>query len=58
MVHKCWIVNASPLILLGKAGYLHLLSNLAEVIKTPVTVHTTTRRQIAFRVKAGRFVHE
>jgi predicted nucleic acid-binding protein len=38
MVHKCWIVNASPLILLGKAGYLHLLSNLAEVIKIPSAV--------------------
>ena len=25
---------------------------------TPITVHTTTRRQIALRVKAGRFVHE
>ena len=25
---------------------------------TPVTVHATTRRQIALRVKAARFVHE
>jgi hypothetical protein len=28
-----------------------------EVI-TPITVHATTRRQIAFRVQTGRFVHE
>ena len=25
---------------------------------TPVTVHATARRQIAFRVKSGRFVYE
>jgi len=24
---------------------------------TPITVHATTRRQIAFRVQTGRFVH-
>jgi len=28
-----------------------------EVI-TPITVHATTRRQLAFRVQTGRFVHE
>jgi len=38
MASKCWVVNASPLILLGKAGYLHLLGNLAEVIKVPSAV--------------------
>jgi hypothetical protein len=27
-----------------------------EVV-TPVTIHATTRRQIEFRIKAGRFVH-
>ena len=26
-------------------------------VVTPVTVHATTRRQIAFRVQTGRFVH-
>ena len=26
-------------------------------VATPITVHATTRRQIAFRVKTGRFVH-
>jgi len=25
---------------------------------TPITVHTTTRQQINFRLKTGRFVHE
>ena len=24
---------------------------------TPVTIHATTRRQIAFRLRTGRFVH-
>ena len=38
MADKCWIANASPLILLGKAGYLHLLSSLAEVIQVPSAV--------------------
>ena len=25
---------------------------------TPVTIHTTTRHQINFRLKTGRFIHE
>jgi hypothetical protein len=25
---------------------------------TPITVHTTTRQQIRFRIKTGRYVHE
>jgi len=25
---------------------------------TPVTIHATTRQQISFRLKTGRFVHE
>ncbi|MBI5566974.1 MAG: hypothetical protein HY870_18900 [Chloroflexi bacterium] len=25
---------------------------------TPVTIHVTTRQQISFRLKAGRFTHE
>lgn len=29
----------------------------ADVI-TPITVHTTTRQQINFRLKAGRFINE
>lgn len=24
----------------------------------PITVHATTRRQISFRIKSGRYVHE
>jgi hypothetical protein len=27
-------------------------------VVTPVTVHATTRQQINFRVRTGRFVHE
>ncbi len=25
---------------------------------TPITIHTTTRQQIKFRLKSGRFIHE
>ena len=25
---------------------------------TPITVHATTRQQIEFRIRTGRFVHE
>ena len=25
---------------------------------TPVTIHVTTRQQIEFRIKTGRFIHE
>lgn len=27
-------------------------------IITPVTIHATTRQQISFRLKTGRFIHE
>ncbi len=30
----------------------------AENVITPVTVHTTTRQQINFRLKTGRFINE
>jgi hypothetical protein len=26
-------------------------------VVTPITIHATTRRQIAFRVQTGRFIH-
>lgn len=29
-----------------------------EIGTTPVTVHATTRQQINFRLKTGRFIHE
>jgi hypothetical protein len=29
-----------------------------EGVMTPVTVHTTSRQQIEFRVKTGRLIHE
>jgi hypothetical protein len=31
---------------------------MAENMITPVTVHTTTRQQINFRLKTGRFINE
>ncbi len=37
-VPNCWIVNASPLILLGKAGYLHLIADLAGSVIVPSAV--------------------
>ncbi len=30
----------------------------AEDVITPITVHTTTRQQINFRLKTGRFTYE
>lgn len=38
MVTNCWIVNASPLILLGKTGYLHLIADLAGSVVVPSAV--------------------
>lgn len=35
---RCWIANASPLILLGKVGRLSLLSDLADQILIPERV--------------------
>jgi hypothetical protein len=41
----------------GKTLVLVPYETSNEVI-TPITIHVTTRRQIAFRVQTGRFVHE
>ncbi len=38
MASKIWMVNASPLILLGKAGILDILTDLAEVVAIPSAV--------------------
>ena len=38
MAHRHWVVNASPLILLGKSGQLGLLGALAERIAVPRAV--------------------
>ena len=38
MAHRCWVVNASPLILLGKSEQLGLLGALAERIAIPRAV--------------------
>ena len=38
MVSRRWVVNASPLILLGKTDNLHLLAGLADVVAVPRAV--------------------
>ena len=38
MAHKRWVVNASPLILLGKTGHLGLLGALTDQIAVPRAV--------------------
>ncbi len=38
MAGECWIVNASPLILLGKAGLIDMLSRVAGEIVVPQAV--------------------
>jgi hypothetical protein len=47
-------------VVVGKHGRLLVLipyEKIGEGI-TPVTIHATTRQQINFRVKNGRFSHE
>jgi len=38
MASKSWLVNASPVILLGRAGFLNILADLADVITIPSAV--------------------
>ena len=38
MASRRWVVNASPLILLGKTDNLHLLAGLADVVAVPRAV--------------------
>jgi len=38
MANKCWVVNSSPLILLGKIGYVHLVADLAGRVVVPTAV--------------------
>jgi predicted nucleic acid-binding protein len=45
-VPRRWVVNASPLIILGKIGQLSLLPQLAEALVIPTAV--------ASEVEAGR----
>lgn len=35
---RCWVANASPLILLGKAGFAHLLAELCDELIVPDAV--------------------
>ncbi|MGR8933518.1 MAG: hypothetical protein ACU837_03920 [Gammaproteobacteria bacterium] len=44
---ELWVVNASPLIVLGKAGQLELLVQLAETLVVPMAVYreTTVRKE-------------
>jgi len=38
LVNRRWVVNASPLIILGKLSLLHLLPELAETLIVPAAV--------------------
>lgn len=38
MADKCWVVNSSPLILLGKVGCVHLIGDLAGIVVVPSAV--------------------
>lgn len=38
MANRCWVADASPLILLGKVGHLDLLTGLADTILVPQSV--------------------
>lgn len=41
------------------SGILVLIPyEVSEGALTPITIHATTRRQIEFRVKTGRLIHE
>ncbi len=47
-------------VVVGRCGKMLVLIpyEMSEEVLTPITVHASTRQQIEFRVKAGRFVHE
>ena len=47
-------------VVVGRCGRTLVLIpyEVSAGVLTPVTIHATTRQQIEFRVKAGRFVHE
>ena len=57
---KVWVVNSSPLIVLGKAGCLELLPMLAGVLVVPAAVvrEVTVRKEeaslMAFLEKSGQ----
>ncbi len=48
MSRRSWVVNASPLIFLGKIGALPLLEQLADEIVMPFSVH----REILAKTKS------
>ncbi len=47
-------------VIVGRCGQTLVVIpyEIAGDMLTPITIHATTRQQIEFRVKAGRFVHE
>ena len=47
-------------VVVGRCGKTLVLIpyEVSEGVLTPITIHATTRQQIEFRVKTGRFVHE
>lgn len=48
------------LVVVGRCGKTLVLipCEMSETVLTPITIHATTRQQIGFRVRTGRFVHE
>ena len=47
-------------VVVGRCGTTLVLIpyETGEGVLTPITIHATTRQQIEFRIKTGRFVHE
>jgi hypothetical protein len=47
-------------VVVGRCGRTLVLIpyEMSQDVLTPITIHATTRKQIEFRVKAGRFIHE
>ncbi len=47
-------------VVVGRCGKTLVLipCDVSEDVLTPITIHATTRQQVGFRVKTGRFVHE
>jgi len=53
-------MTTSRHIVAGHCGGILVLIpyEMNEGVLTPITIHATTRQQIEFRIKVGRFTHE